>query len=37
MRWLEGIINSMDISSIKQIPGDSEGQRKLGVLQSTGL
>ena len=37
MRWLDGIINSMDMSSIKQIPGDSEGQGKLGVLQSMGL
>ena len=35
MRWLDGIIDSVDISLIKQAPGAGDGQG-VGVLQSMG-
>ena len=29
MRWLDGIINSMDLIELEQIPGDGDGQGSL--------
>ena len=37
MRWLDSIIDSMDVCEFEQTPGDSRGQRSLACYSLWGL